>query len=142
MIPPEDESRELLVHRTVSLLMMYFVILILVGALTSDMIRRWPSIYEFYITLPTASLATDILVPSDAQPIKILADGTVVFDALRLPRSDRDLDSLSSHLKQIAPYFSAGNSLAIQPEPEARHERLVEVLSAVQRAGIRRYHLL
>ena len=142
MILPDDENRELLVHRMASLLPTFFFFFLFVGFFISDMVRTWPSLYEFQITVSTVNLATSASLPSDAQAIQIHEDGTVVFDTLRLPRSDRDLDSLSRHLLQIAPDFSSDSSLAVQPDPHAKHERVIEVLSAIRRAGIRRYHLL
>jgi biopolymer transport protein ExbD len=74
-------------------------------------------------------------------PITISDDGTVAFEELRFGWKDRELDALRLRLQSIAPKVGPAHILVIHPSPEVRHERLVEVLSAVRRAGIYQYCL-
>ena len=142
MIPLEDEQHELCVHRMASLIPMLFLCLLFVGYLATRMFGLFPYVDEFYITVPTGSLVAKTPVPTDMPPIRITDDGTVIFSVLQLPRSDHDLDSLVLHLRQIAPHISPGDSLPVLPDPNSHHQRLMEVLSAIRRSGIRHYHLL
>ncbi len=138
--PPDEENRELLIHRMVSFLPMFFFILILIvyfiwlGAISS------PSFYEVDLTVPTARFGPSP-APTDVPPIQITDDGIVTFGVLRLPRSDRSLDALVLRLRRIAPHTSRQHPLILRPDPATNLQRFVDVLSAIQRSGIRDYSL-
>jgi hypothetical protein len=140
MIPQEDEQHELVVLRMGSLLAMYFLFLLIVCSFITIEVKSWPP-PEFGITIPTDVGFTGSTIGMRS-PVVIARDGTVTFDSLTCLRSDRDLDSLRVRLAEVAIHTSKGNPpLEVHPDPDSRHERLMEVLSAVERSGISRYLL-
>jgi hypothetical protein len=140
VILPEDEQRELVVYRMASLIAMYFLFLLIVWSLIAMEVRFWPP-QELWITVPTDVGFTGSTFGM-LSPVVIAKDGTVTFDSLTCSRSDRDLDFLRLRLAEVAVYTDKGNPpLEVHPDPDCRHERLIDVLSAVERSGIRRYRL-
>ena len=99
---------------------------------------------EYFVTEHGMEVRMDIAKQNEEPPlppITISDDGTVAFEELRFGWKDRDLDALRLRLQSIAPKVGPAHVLVIHPLPEVRHQRLVEVLSAVRRAGIRHYNL-
>jgi hypothetical protein len=140
MIPPEDEQHQLIFLRMMSLLAMYFLFLLIVCSFITMEVSSWPP-PEFGIRIPRdVDFSGSIIIP--LSPVVIAKDGTVTFDSLTCLRSDRDLDSLRIRLAEEAIHTSKGHPpLEVHPDPDSRHERLMEVLSTVERSGIRRYLL-
>ena len=126
-------------HRWVFLLplsLIFFVMLVITWPTV-----RWASEWwEFGMEVPTQTATP--AVSSQLPPVTILENAIVAFESLRFGRDDRDLDALVLRLRTLAPTIGPNNVLQIHPSPESRYERIVEVLSAVRRAGIRHYNLL
>ena len=123
-------------HRWIFLLPLSFIFLSLV-------VITWPTVrwsfewWEFGMIVPTQTATPDESSP--LPPIVISDDSTVAFGDLRFDGKDRDLEALMLRLQAMAPDVGPTRVLEIHPSPECRYERLVEVLSAVRRAGIRHY---
>ena len=135
--PPDDESRELIVHRMASLLPMFYVALVLGVVFLHFEVLRWPQ--EIGMTVPMASLIGGAPMFSDQPLIQIAADGTVSFGSARFAPSDADLEPLCQSLRDVASRGSAARPLLIQPDAESRYQRVIEVLSAIRRANVRFY---
>jgi biopolymer transport protein ExbD len=135
---PDTTEADVGVFRWLSLLLMYFFWLMLVvftmaSASPTSNVRELN--LEVALEDPAQSMATMPI-------ITISAGGEVVFLELRLPPEDHELESLCVRLRGLAPLLNRNEAALIRPEPETTHQRIVEVLSALGRAGIRKPILL
>jgi biopolymer transport protein ExbD len=69
--------------------------------------------------------------------VDIAADGSVLFNGepMGIPQ-DAQLTLLREKFRYILQQFGDKDAVMIRPVPSIRHERVVEVLSAVQGAGV------
>jgi hypothetical protein len=140
-LPPhrrEDEQHEAPRHRWMFLLPLSFFFYFFLGLwwlCLPNEISWWEHRLEVRMDIAKQSEEPPL------QPITISDDGTVAFEELRFGWKDRDLDALRLRLQSIAPKVGPAHVLVVHPSPEVRHQRLVEVLSAVRRAGICHYNL-
>jgi hypothetical protein len=113
---PDHLDAEVPLYRWVSFLIMYFF---------------WFMILS-YVLAYRGGLEHDSFIP----PITISAEGEVVFLELRLPPGDHELESLRVRLRALAPLSNRRAPVLILPAPETEHLRIIEVLSAVDHAGV------
>ena len=92
---------------------------------------------ELSINLPSGASASNSATPPTPIVVTIGADGTVQVngDALDPPTSP-DLPLTRDHLKELMS-FGTADPVIIQPAPDARQERIVNVLNAAAAAGVK-----
>jgi biopolymer transport protein ExbD len=135
---PDQLDDEISRYRWVSFLIMYFFWFMLAIAILAQVslpVRFWNERFfdhKLTVTLEDRSPPFDATIP----PITIGAGGEVVFLELRLPPEDRDLESLRIRLIAVRPSLIWREPIVIRPEPATEHQRIIEVLSAIRRAGI------
>lgn len=128
---------DLKIFRWLSFLLMYFFWLMLVIFVSASASVSTYKELELDVTVrEPAKLITPIPV------IAISDEGEVEFLELRLPPEDHDLKALHLRLRNLRPLLNPKEPALIRPEPDTTHQRIIEVLSAIQRAGIRESILL
>lgn len=137
---PEQEAHDVAIFRMVSLLALFavFVMLICYGMMEIWTRNRnlW---WEREIAVPAMSVAA---VSSAFDPMVIEESGLVRWGNRQWPRENHDLDGLVAELKTVAHLVSAENPFPIRPAADVRLQRLLDVIGAVQRAGIGELRLL
>ncbi len=97
-----------------------------------------------------ATRELQILLPAphgSAEPtaaiVEIATDGAVIFnnEVVGQP-SDRDLSALRGRFAQILQQFGDKDAVLIRPVPSTPHERVVQVVAAIQAAGIKKVTFL
>ncbi len=74
---------------------------------------------------------------STAAIVEIAADGSVLFNSEQIGQPhDSQLAGLRERFRLILREFGDKDPVMLRPEPSVRHERVVEVLSALQGAGV------
>jgi biopolymer transport protein ExbD len=93
---------------------------------------------ELNISLPSGVNPSS--APSDKTPIliDISPEGQVTMNnqAFGTP-TDRKLQSLRDWLKNAIEQFGGEDPVIIRPNPETRHERIIDVLNAAAAAGVK-----
>ncbi|MEA3208164.1 MAG: biopolymer transport protein ExbD [Chthoniobacter sp.] len=107
-----------------------FVLMLFFMACAGSQIRE----RELGVSLPTKGDGS-----VNAIVIEIAADGTVALNDSRmgLP-ADRMLPALRDWFRDAIERFGPENPVLIRPDPNVRHERLMEVLNAVSAGGVRK----
>ncbi|MCA9128502.1 MAG: biopolymer transporter ExbD [Planctomycetales bacterium] len=82
------------------------------------------------VTLPGASSLTAMVAPPDRREVGVRADGTVVFDQQAI-----DATELTRKLRAISDQYPA-LQVVVRADGEARHQHVVAVYDAANRAGI------
>ncbi len=135
---PDTLEADIKIFRWLSFLVMYFfwlMLVIFVSASASNEPFRMES--ELDLTLQES--------PKSIAPMPVIGisdEGEVEFLELRLAPEDHQLEALHLRLRGLRPHFDANEPALIRPEPDTTHQRVIEVLSAIQRAGIRESILL
>lgn len=92
---------------------------------------------ELNINLPSGRPSVGSAIPTTPIIIDILPDGTVqssdrVFDT---PTS-KDLPALKEWLKDTISKFGDKDPVILRPDPQTRHERVMDVLNAASSSGV------
>lgn len=92
---------------------------------------------ELIVTLPSGATSDR---PQEKVPliIEIFPDGKVqmnnkVYDSL----ASRDLPELKAKLSEAVAKFGDKDPVIVRPDPQSRHERIMDVLNAATAAGIK-----
>ncbi len=92
---------------------------------------------ELSISLPSGASASSSETPPTPIMVTIGSDGTVQVNGTAYdPPSSTDLPLTRDHLKELVS-FGAKDPVIIQPAPDVRQERIVNVLNAAAAAGVR-----
>ena len=93
---------------------------------------------ELNISLPSGAAASTQTAPKTPIVIDISADGQVTMNsqAYGTP-TDRSLTALREWLKSTIQQFGGEDPVIIRPVPEARHERIIDVLNACHSSGVK-----
>ena len=92
---------------------------------------------ELSINLPSGQSAAASGVPPTPIGVAIAADGTVQVNGVSYdPANNPDLPLTREYLKGLMG-FGTKDPVIIQPAPEVRHERIINVLNAAAAAGVR-----
>ena len=107
-----------------------FVLMLFFMACAGSQIRE----RELGVSLPTSGGGGITAVV-----LEITADGTVVMNdsQMGLP-ADRNLAALRDWFRNVLERHGSENPVIIRPDPDVRHERLMEVLNAVSASGVRK----
>jgi biopolymer transport protein ExbD len=137
---PDEGAADLRFHRYIWFAVIqffFFICLVLVMGTAGD--SHW-RVQEQELDV----LLEDPAAPASASlpPITISADGEVVFMELRLPPENRRLIELSEALRELLPSSKQTEPVVIQPDAESTHQRVIEVLDAVERVRSHRPVLL
>ncbi|HEV7402979.1 MAG TPA: hypothetical protein VGO11_08640 [Chthoniobacteraceae bacterium] len=136
-VEPDTLEADIKIFRWLSFLLMYFFWLMLVIFVSAS------ASVSTYKELELDVAVHDPAPPIASMPVISISDeGEVVFLELRLPPEDHDLEALQLRLRDLRPLLHTNEPALIRPEPETTHQRIIEVLSAVQRARIRESILL
>ena len=108
-----------------------FVLMVFFMAMSGQQVNE----RELNIALPSG-------LKADGQPpnlllIDISAEGQVTMNnqAFGTP-ADKNLSTLRDSLKNIIEQFGGKDPVIIRPNPQTRHERIVDVLNAAAAAGV------
>ena len=92
---------------------------------------------ELSINLPSGKAATTS-APVTPIVIAIAPDGSIQINGAPYEGGDaKDLTQTRDWLKATVDQFGAKDPVIIQPDPQARHERIVQVLNACAAAGVK-----
>ena len=92
---------------------------------------------ELSINLPSGTSASTSQTPTQPIVVMVAADGTVQINGTAYdPPTSADLPLTRDHLKDLMSY-GAKDPVIIQPAPDARQERIVQVLNAAAAAGVK-----
>ena len=92
---------------------------------------------ELSINLPSGQTAANSQTPTTSIVVVVAADGTVQVNGIAYdPPTSPDLPLTRDHLKDMMSY-GAKDPVIIQPAPDARQERIVQVLNAAAAAGVK-----
>ena len=90
---------------------------------------------ELSINLPSGQAASSSQTPTTPIVVVVAADGTVQINGTAYdPPTSPDLPLTRDHLKDLMSY-GAKDPVIIQPAPDARQERIVQVLNAAAARG-------
>ena len=92
---------------------------------------------ELSISLPSGASANNSATPPTPIMVTIASDGTVQVNGTAYdPPASTDLPLTRDHLKELVS-FGATDPVIIQPAPDVRQERIVNVLNAAAAAGVK-----
>ncbi len=92
---------------------------------------------ELSINLPSGK-ASSTSAPVTPIVIAIAPDGSIQINGAPYEGGDaKDLTQTREWLKATVDQFGAKDPVIIQPDPQARHERIVQVLNACAAAGVK-----
>ena len=92
---------------------------------------------ELSINLPSGK-ASSTSAPVTPIVIAIAPDGSIQINGAPYEGGDaKDLAQTREWLKATVDQFGAKDPVIIQPDPQARHERIVQVLNACAAAGVK-----
>ena len=93
---------------------------------------------ELNISLPSGAPANPSSAPKTPILIDISAEGQVTMNnqAFGTP-TDKNLDALRDWLKNAIEQFGGDDPVIIRPNPETRHERIIDVLNAASAAKVK-----
>jgi biopolymer transport protein ExbD len=93
---------------------------------------------ELGINLPSGVSTSKSAVPLPPIVISIASDGAVQINSDAYdPPDSRDLPLTREHLHDLMSSFGTKNPVIIQPAPDVRHERIINVLNACAAAGVK-----
>ena len=93
---------------------------------------------ELNISLPSGAPASANSTPKTPILIDISAEGQVTMNnqSFGTP-TDKNLTPLRDWLKNAIEQFGGEDPVIIRPNPETRHERIIDVLNAASAAGVK-----
>ena len=93
---------------------------------------------ELNISLPSGAPASANSTPKTPILIDISAEGQVTMNnqSFGTP-TDKNLEPLRAWLKNAIEQFGGEDPVIIRPNPETRHERIIDVLNAASWAGVK-----
>ena len=92
---------------------------------------------ELSINLPSGVPTTGSNTPMTPIVVAVAADGTVQINGKSFdPAASTDLPLTRDHLKELMS-FGGKDPVIIQPAPDARQERIIQVLNAAAAAGVK-----
>ena len=93
---------------------------------------------ELNIALPSGAPATPGSTPKTPILIDISAEGQVTMNnqSFGTP-ADKNLTALRDWLKNAIEQFGGEDPVVIRPNPETRHERIIDVLNAAAAANVK-----
>jgi biopolymer transport protein ExbD len=93
---------------------------------------------ELNIALPSGAPATAGSTPKTPILIDISAEGQVTMNNTSFGTpNDKNLTPLREWLKNAIEQFGGEDPVIIRPNPETRHERIIDVLNAASAAGVK-----
>ncbi len=107
----------------------FVLMLFFMASVGSQMVEK-----ELALNIPKSGLGSETMII-----IGIAADGQVSMNGknFALP-TDHSLDSLRTWFKGALADFGDGDPVIIRPNPDARHERIVDVLNALSASGVKK----
>lgn len=91
---------------------------------------------ELNISLPSGTAAGASGVPSTPIVVEITAAGDVIVNNLSYGTS-KELMELRTWIRETIERFGDKDPFVIQPTPETKHERIMDVLNAAAASGVK-----
>jgi biopolymer transport protein ExbD len=113
----------------VFLLLIYFMV-------TASLVKKEGDIA--FILPAIMSDAPAVTTPVEAL-IEIAEDGTVLYEGLAFPLTDRKLDELAGQMRSLKAMAASQQSpffVSLVPDAEALHSRVIDVMDACGAAGV------
>ena len=93
---------------------------------------------ELAINLPSGRAAPEFGPPPTPIIIEIRADGNVFMNTKPYDNPlSKDLPELRAWLKDTIDKFGSKDPVIIRPDPQTRHERIIDVLNSAAAAGVK-----
>ena len=111
------------------------VFLLLVFFMVASQIRM----EELYLglNLPSGEAAAKESLPAELT-IAILDSGDVLCNQVPVgSRGDRNLPTLRAKLEQVIELFGEKQPVVVHPQPQVRHQRIIDVLNACAAGGVK-----